>query len=285
MTDIRFGSMVVEGTGTGAAVVMVHGLGGSSNSFETLMRTMAGYRVLRPDLPGAARSPYRPGRPGLHALVVALRDCLRAHGVERGHLVGHSMGGLICQHLAAGMPGFAVSLTVLGPILALAPAARQSLRDRAKAVRSGGMAAVADAVSALGIAPAGRQANPVLSAFVRESLMRQDPRGYAAHCEALAGAGMADHARIDCPTLLVAGAEDAVAPVEMARRLQTRIHGARLEILAGVGHWMMAEAPQRMAELLLGHMEAAQTGPRQIREQDHGGRDLYRMERKSASPE
>ena len=91
---------------------------------------------------------------------------------------------------------------------------------------------------------------------MRESLMRQDPGGYALHCEALSEAAAADHGAIRCPTLLVAGAADPIAPVAMARQLQAGLADARLEVLDGVAHWMMVEAPQRSAALLRAHLEA-----------------------------
>ena len=256
MTDLRLGSMVMEDAGEGPPVVMVHGLGGSSNSFQTLMSALAGFRVLRPDLPGAGRSALRPGRPGLDGLAAALRDGLRAASVTRAHFVGHSMGTLICQYLAAETPALVGSLTLFGAILEPPAAARQALKERAAAARSEGMAAIAEAISTGSVSAESRAANPVTAAFVRESLLRQDPSGYAAHCEALSAAPAAAHAAIRCPTLLVAGEADPVAPVEMARRLKNRIAGADLEVLPGVGHWMMVEAPQRAAEKLRAQVEA-----------------------------
>lgn len=263
MTDLRIGSMVVEDAGEGpAAVVMVHGLGGTSNSFQTLMASVDGWRVLRPDLPGAGRSAYRPGLSGLARLAVSLKDCLRAAGLERAHFVGHSMGTMLCQYLAAESPGMVSSLVLFGPILEPPVAARQGLKDRAEAARTGGMAGIADAICQGSISEASRKANPVIAAFVRESVMRQDPAGYASHCEALSEARPADHSAIRCPTLLVAGDKDPVAPVDMGRRLQERINGARLEVVPGVGHWIMVEAPVRSAELLRAHLEssASQSG-------------------------
>jgi pimeloyl-ACP methyl ester carboxylesterase len=251
MADIRLGSMVMEAVGAGPAVVMVHGLGGSSNSFQPLLEALAGHRVLRPDLPGAGRSAPRPGRPGMAGLVSALRDCLRAARVDRAHFVGHSMGTLICQYVAAETPALAASLTLYGPILEPPIAARQALRERAAAARAQGMAGIADAVSGASVAPG----HPIAAAFVRESVMRQPPQGYAAHCEALRAAAAANHAAIGCPTLLVAGEADPVAPVAMARDLNERIASARLEVVPGVAHWPMLEQPQTCAELLRRHLE------------------------------
>jgi len=260
MADIHLGSMVMEDDGEGPAVVMVHGLGGTSNSFQTLMPALDGYRVLRPDLPGAGRSDYRPGVPGMAGLVAALKDALRAAGVERAHLVGHSMGTLVCQHLAAELPHSVLSLTLYGAILEPPPAARVALKERAAAAREHGMAGIAEAISAGSVDAASRRRNPVAVAFVRESLLRQDPDGYAAHCEALSEAQAADHARIACPTLLVAGERDGVAPVAMAKDLCGRIGGVKLEVIGDIGHWMMVEAVERSRELLVGHLESAGEG-------------------------
>ena len=256
MADLRLGGMVAEDSGGGGpAVVLIHGLGGDSNSFEPLMAELGGYRVLRPDLPGAGRSALRPGRPGLRGLCAAVWDMLGVAGIARAHFAGHSMGTLICQHLAATRPDAVLGLTLFGPLLEPPPAARQALRERAGTARRSGMAGIADAISRSSVAAASRAANPVAGAFVRESLMRQDPAGYAAHCLALAAAPAADHMAIRCPVLLVAGETDPVAPVAMAEALKSRIAGADLEVLPGIGHWMTMEMPGRSAGLLRAHLD------------------------------
>ena len=256
MADLRLGGMVTEDSGgAGPAVVLIHGLGGDSNTFTPLMEALDGYRVLRPDLPGAGRSALRPGRPGLKGLAAAVRDALRAAGLDRAHFAGHSMGTLICQYLAAETPGIVLSLALFGPILEPTPAARQALRERAESARRRGMAGIADAISRASLAEASRETNPVAEAFVRESLMRQSPAGYAAHCLALASAAAADHGAIGCPALLIAGERDPVAPVAMAEALKGRIDGAVLEVLPGTGHWMTMEMPRRSAELLRAHLD------------------------------
>ncbi len=56
MTSIRFAGMTVESEGEGPPILMLHGLGGTSNSFQPLVAQLAGFRIIRPDLPGAGRS-------------------------------------------------------------------------------------------------------------------------------------------------------------------------------------------------------------------------------------
>lgn len=252
MPDISVGSMKIEDQGEGAAVVMVHGLGGTSNSFQTLMSALDGYRILRPDLPGAGRSPLRPGRPGIAGLAVAVLDCLKASGEKKAHFVGHSMGTIVCQYLAIDHPDIVQSLTLFGPISEPPAAARAGLSERALAAQRDGMAGIAEAVHKASVS----EGKPVASAFVRESLLRQDANGYAAHCQALSSVEAADLAKITCPTLLIAGKTDPVAPVAMAKQMMQKLSHGQLETIPGVAHWMMMEAPTRSAELLRAHLDA-----------------------------
>ncbi|MEZ5668974.1 MAG: alpha/beta hydrolase [Alphaproteobacteria bacterium] len=250
MTDVAVGRIRVEVAGDGPAVMMVHGLGGSSNSFQTLMEALGGRRVVRPDVPGSARSPRPAGQPDLAGLASALVDLAGTLGIEAMHLVGHSMGTLVCQHMAALRPALVRSLVLFGPILAPPDAARERLADRAAAARRDGMAAIAEAVSAAGVAGATRSDNPLAVAYIRESHMRQCPEDFAWSCEALARAEAADHRRIACPTLLVTGDEDAIAPPTMAQALAERVAGARTRVLDRCGHWPTIEKPSACREAL-----------------------------------
>lgn len=268
MSDLTLGSLVVESSGDDpglAPAVFVHGLGGSSNSFEPLMSGLGGRRALRIDLPGAGRSGTRAGIGGaaaIGALARAVHDALRAAGIGRAHLVGHSMGTLVCRELARRQPELVAGIVLYGALDApLGPAARQGLRERAAAARRHGLADVASAIAAGGVAP---DAHPAAHAFVRESVMRQRPDGYAAHCEWLADAGDVDGAGLRVPVTFVTGELDRVAPPASTSELADRLRRAGVEVrvqrLPGTGHWPMIETPGPSADALADHLDRAGEG-------------------------
>jgi 3-oxoadipate enol-lactonase len=246
-----FDRMVVEDEGEGDAVVCVHGLGGSSNTFTPLMPALQRHRVLRVDLPGSGRSQHAEGALSIERFVQALQSaCLRL-GISRAHFVGHSMGTIVCQHLAVSSPQLVRSLALMGPLVSPADAARTGLRGRAAKARSEGTAGMQDICTTLlgaALSADTRQRQPLAVAFVRESLMRQDAEAYARTCEALAAAGAARIETIGCPVLLLTGDEDGVAPPQAVRAMAEKLHASpstRVVILPRCGHWTPIE---RVAE-------------------------------------
>lgn len=233
--------MAVEVEGAGDALVMLHGLGGTSNVYSPQMGLLAPrFRVIRPDLPGSGRSPAG-GALTIQGLVEIVLRALRVLGVEQAHFVGHSMGTILCQHVAVQQPSLVKGLALLGPLLAPPDAARQALRERAAKARTEGMSDIADAVVKGATSGDTKNSNPVGVAFIRELLMRQDGEGYARNCEALAGASAADVSQIGCRALLVGGDEDAIAPPSNVRAMAQQIAGARVAVLNRCGHWLSIE--------------------------------------------
>jgi 3-oxoadipate enol-lactonase len=233
--------MAVEIEGSGEPLVMLHGLGGTSNVFTPQMGLLAPRRrVIRPDLPGSGRSLASTAL-SIQGMVDVLLGALRALGVEQADFVGHSMGTILCQHMAVQKPSLVRSMILLGPLLAPPDAARQALRDRAAKARSEGMADIADAIVKSATSGDSKNSNPVGVGFIRELIMRQDAEGYARSCEALAAATPADLSPIRCRVLLLAGDEDAIAPASSVRAMAQQIREARVVVLNRCGHWLSIE--------------------------------------------
>jgi 3-oxoadipate enol-lactonase len=241
--------MSVEIEGAGPAVIAIPGLGGTTNTYQTLMETLGAHRVVRLDLPGGGRSPVAQATtlPAIAAQVAAMAAAL---GIERAVVIGHSLGSIVAQWLAATQPSLVSKLVLLGAIIEPAEAGREGLRKRAALARAEGMAPIADQVMRGGTAAEARAQNPAAAAFVRESVLRQPPEGYALLCEALAAVSAADASRIACPTLLITGDSDQTAPPAVAHSLAGKIAGARAVILAQCGHWPSIERPAETAREL-----------------------------------
>jgi len=251
--------MAVDICGEGEPVLMLHGLGGTSNTFTPVLAAFARQRTIRFDLPGSGRSHRVEGPLSLELFVNRALRIMQQIGVERAHVVAHSMGTIIATHLAASEPGRVESLALFGPLLAPPEPARASIRARAAKAREGDMQPIADALLQTSISAETRARRPTAVAFVRESLMRQDPEGYARSCEALAEMVPADTSRIECPTLLVTGDEDVVAPPQAVRMMSERIAGSRVEVLRGCGHWTPVEKPEECEGLLKRFLERRST--------------------------
>ncbi len=242
--------IAVEEEGQGDTVVCVHGLGGSSNTFSPIMPALSRKHVIRIDLPGSGRSYRAEGVLSIESFVIALTNICARLDVRRAHWVGHSLGTIICQHLAVAQPKLVQSLSLFGPLIAPPDAARTALVARAAKARSEGAAGMHEITEALvngALSTGTKERQPVAVAFVRESLMRQDSENYARTCEALAKAQPAAVEKIQAPVLLVTGDEDAVAPPQSVRSLAEKFHNAkqtRVVVLPRCGHWTPVERPE-----------------------------------------
>ncbi len=252
MSTSDINGMAVEIDGQGPALLCIHGLGGSSNTWTPVMGAFEGMRVIRPDLPGSARSPLGREALSIETYVDALASVLAELEVDTLHIAAHSLGTIVAQHFAVAHPARVKSLALFGPLAAPPDAGRAGIRARAELARGGdaAMQEIADAIVKGATSAQTKSDQPAVLALVRESVMRQPPEGYAQSCEALAGAQPAAVERLDVPALLVTGDQDGVAPPANVEALAARIAGSRRIVVADCGHWTTYEKPQACIEAL-----------------------------------
>jgi 3-oxoadipate enol-lactonase len=246
MTTQLINGLAVEIDGNGEALLCIHGLGGSSNTWTPLLAVLSDFRVIRPDLPGSARSQLLKEPLSIEGYATSLEALLAELAVESVHVMAHSLGTVVAQHLTVRNPGKIKSLALFGPLVAPPKAARPNIVARAAAARGGvtAMQEIADAIVKGATSQETKVEQPTVLALVRESVMRQPPEGYAQSCEALAEAQSAEIERIGVPTLLVTGDQDGVAPPANVAAMAGRITGSRQVVFDGCGHWTTFEKPQ-----------------------------------------
>jgi 3-oxoadipate enol-lactonase len=243
--------------GPAGAPVLV--LGSSLGTSHAMWSPQAGplaerFRVVRYDHAGHGdsappRQPYEIGT--LAADVLELLDEL---GIRRASYAGLSLGGMVGMWLAAYAPERVDRLALLCTSALLGPA--EGWRQRAAAVRAGGLESVADAIVARWFTPALAASRPQVVAEYRAMLVATPAPGYAACCEAVGAMDLRDElALVRAPTLVIAGADDPATPVEHARAIVERIPGARLRVVYGAAHLANVEQPGTITRLLLEHFE------------------------------
>lgn len=253
--------LALEISGTGDPVLFIHGLGGTGNVFGPQVTTLSRFfTCIRFDLPGAGLSPVGEAH-SIDDLVSASLSALDQAEIDQSvHIVAHSMGTVVAQHLALRAPERVRSLSLIGPVHAPADAGRKGLEARAAAARSEGLIEIADQIVAGGTSADTKAHRPEIAAFVRELVMRQPPEGYARHCEALARVEAADVSQIAVPVLLITGDEDNTSPAPVCKALAGKFPNAQLLILDRTGHWTTLERPGEVNQALVNFLFRTSVG-------------------------
>ena len=256
--------------GTGPALLMVHGLGGSALNWMGVGDQIAlHHRALALDLAGFGQTPLfgRSATVGANAQLV--HDFIEKVAGEPVELVGNSMGGHIGVLEAAAHPEWVRALVLVDPAIPgvhlrrpepamLGAMAALSLPGLANLIldrrsRRVGPEGLVRTTLALVCADPDRVDPALVEAHVeltreREHLGPQNARAFIQASRSI-GLRMADPrfwsrvARVQAPTLVIHGSRDRLIPVAAARELARRRPDWRLSVLDGVGHVPMMETP------------------------------------------
>jgi pimeloyl-ACP methyl ester carboxylesterase len=279
----------IQGPADGAPLVLLMGLGmqltGWPEPFVELL-VQLGYKVIRLDNRDAGLSQGFDDLGTPNVAWAALRYALRlpvrsvytiadmaadtigvldALGIDRAHIVGASMGGMIAQHIAAKHPQRVSALTLMmttsgarrlpGP----SAKARAAMLDR-RGLNPKNTEAVVDRlvrvftiIGSPAYRPADEQARQAFRARLRASVQRAyRPAGVARQLIAVAADGDRSPmlARIAAPTHIIHGAADPLVLVASAHDLRDKVSGSTLDIIEGMGHDLPAALWPRLAALV-----------------------------------
>ncbi len=229
------------------AILYLHGVGGDRTSFDAQIGAFGPrFTHIAWDMPGYGDSAPLPKTsfPALAAGAVRLLDEL---DIRRAHIVGHSMGGMIAQEIAATDQGRIASLV----LSATSPAFGKPGGDWQQKFLSARLKPLDDGKTPADLAPAivealvGEAPNPDGMRAAVASMSRIAPEAYRAALTCLVGFDRREAlAEITVPTLLVAGERDETAPPKVMQRMAEGIPGARYVCLADAGHLANLEQPE-----------------------------------------
>lgn len=242
----------------GLPLIFLHGIGGDAESWRAQLDDFSNeYRAIAWDMPGYGDSaPLEEMTfPALVDSVLVLLDRL---SIERAHLIGHSLGGMIAQAFAIAHPERLRSLTLTATSAAFGKRVGGELdltwRDSFVDQRLGPLdrgASMTELAPKLVQGLVGDEPDPKGLEQAILSMAAVPEAGYRAaiHCltEFDQDAALAD---IRTPTLLISGEKDPVAPPRVMRRMAKTMPDARFEVLQGSGHLGYLERPLAFNDLL-----------------------------------
>ncbi|HSP73318.1 MAG TPA: alpha/beta hydrolase [Gaiellaceae bacterium] len=240
-----------EERGAGFPVLLVMGLGYGRWAWEPLVDPLAeSFRVVWYDNRGIGGSDKPAGPYTAADLAEDAVQVLDERGIERAHVVGTSLGGMVAQELALSHPERVEKLALLCTTAGGAggyPFPEQTVRLMAEAPALAPDVAmrrfVENAVSARG--------ELVETLVARRAANPPDPAGWQAQAAASATFDAWERlAAIDKETLVLAGDEDNVVDWRNSQLLAERIPNARLQVFPGVGHLFFWERPAEVAAAL-----------------------------------
>jgi 3-oxoadipate enol-lactonase len=240
----------VEGPETAPALMLSNSLGVNLSMWEPQVTPFARrFRLVRYDRRGHGRSGVTPGPYSMEQLArddLAIIDGL---GLAKVNYCGISMGGMVGQWLGAFAPE-RIDRLVLSNTSTFYPL-KDPWNERIKAVREGGIAAVADTVLGLWFTKDFHAREPDTVARFRQMMVATPLEGYVACAAAVRDMDHRDIvAKITAPTLLIAGRHDNSTTVEAAEFIRSRIAGAKLAILDAAHISNVEQAAAFNAEVL-----------------------------------
>ncbi|MEU5135319.1 MULTISPECIES: alpha/beta fold hydrolase [Streptomyces] len=254
-------SVAYERTGSGEPLLLLHGIGHHLQAWEPVTRVLAAEReVIAVDLPGFGVSPPLPdGVPYDLPTVASVLGAFCAElGLDRPHVAGNSLGGLIALEL--GRAGLVRSVTALSPAGFWTEPERRYAFGTLRTMRRAALAMPLPLIERLSRGAAGRTAltstiyarpgrrSP--EAVVAETLALREATGF--HATMAAGRGTTfDQDVKGIPVTVAWGTADRILLRRQGIRAKRVLPDARLVRLPGCGHVPMNDDPALVARVVL----------------------------------
>ena len=245
--------------GEGPTLLFLHGVGGNSASWLPQLKALGGrFRMVAWDMPGFGQSEMLNAEPPTLADFASVaRQLMDALGMDRSHVIGTSFGALTAVALTKSVPNRVQSLVLTCCVPGMG---QQSAEKRAELRRIR-----ADELARVGMREYARQRNSTY-------LSKTSPREMVEEVVALAGsvseAGyMSAYTAmteanifpmlpgLHKPTLVVAGAEDPIAPATVCRGIAGAITGAEYTCVDAAGHYVNSEQVKAYNKMLIHFIE------------------------------
>ncbi len=239
-TRLRDIEVAYDERGRGEAIILLHGFPFNRSMWRQQIEALSSNnRVIAPDLRGHGETGVVGSAATMEEMakdVCALMDRL---DIEQARICGLSMGGYVALVFVRLYPR-RVNALVLADTRPQADGtdARVNREKMAEQALRQGMSSIADAMLPKLLTRRTLDSKPEVVNRVREMITGNKPEGAAAALRGMAARRDQSDLlpKIEVPTLIIVGREDAVTPVADAEFMHRAIRNSRLEVIEEAGH-------------------------------------------------
>jgi len=240
----------IQGPAEAPPLLLIHSLGTSLEMWAPQADALSrDFRVISYDLRGHGLSEQTDGAYSLSMLAGDAVGLLDGLGIDRAHVAGVSLGGMIAQTLGIDHGDRVRSLVLGDTASVIGP--KSNWDSRAETIRTRGMGALVDPILARWFTEGFVKNEPALARGFGAMLLRMPGEAYISAAFAVRdGDTTASLARIKCPTLVLVGDQDVSTPPSAAEALKAGIPGAKLIVIEEAAHIPTVERPEAVTAAL-----------------------------------
>jgi len=234
--------------GAGSPLVLLHGFPFDHTVWEKVIGELGkDMRLITPDLRGHGCSMISEDKYSIADMAADVIELMDQLHIRESVVVGHSMGGYVALEMARNFPERISGLVLVSShIFADTLEKKQSRFEDINKIRQKGVAVV------LVDMPNMLTYDDIVKSYCRSAVERMDSVGAIGALHAMANRSASEDVweALTIPTLVIAGSDDRLIPIEKSRGFAGLPIYGTLEEINGTGHMLMLEAPEKVAKIL-----------------------------------
>jgi (E)-2-((N-methylformamido)methylene)succinate hydrolase len=239
------GKIFYEEKGSGEPLIFIHGVGLDHTMWNQQIDSLSdSFRVIVYDMLGHGGSEHPPGPYSLSQYVEQLSGLMEFLKIEKTHLVGFSMGGMVAQAFALDFKNKLKTVTIMNAVANRTEEQRKGILARVEEVRENGPFSTIEPAINRWFNPSFIQSQQEVVSQVRKRLQTNNPVSYLAAYTLFATADAEVWPKlqnIETPAFIITAENDIGSNPEMARMMHEQIKGSDIKIIPDMKHMLPVE--------------------------------------------
>lgn len=250
------------GNPEGRPLLLLHGYTDSSRVWTVLAPYLQDHRILIPDQRGHGASAAPACCYAISDFTEDARQFLDAMGVERADVVGHSMGSMVAQVLAAEHPDRVERIVLIGSTARVAVSRDNWMWGQIMGLRTP-IASNTEFLRVWGPEASPTPVDSELRRYYEPEIAATPPHVWRSVIRELLDVPLGRYAPdVRAPVLILSGGRDELFPAEHHQALVAAYPGAQARVFAELGHNLILERPDEVGPVLAAFLRPRADGPR-----------------------